>query len=327
MILKECIFTANRCYKTATKMTGGKPTGIVVHSTGANNRELRRYVQPLKTDANYTTIINDIGRNVLGNHWNQNQPQGEGKCVHAFIGTNKAGVVETYQVLPFDYCCWGCGKDDKGSYNYNPTARIQFEICEDKLTDKAYFDAAFKEAIEFCAHLCKKYNLSVNQISSHCESHHEGYASNHGDPDHWLKKFGKNMDWFRAEVDKVLNPPAKPTVAPSTSKTPSKKERIRAWQEAAIKDGFKFPKYGADGAWGAECEEVAKQAIVKKRITYKYINLTKIVQEALGFTGADIDGKCGKQTDKKIREFQSANGLTPPDGAVGLNTWKKILKI
>lgn len=323
MILKECMLTENRCYKTGTKMTGGKPTGIVVHSTGANNKTIKRYVQPLKTDAKYTEIIADLGKNVLNNHWNQKQPQGKGKCVHAFIGVNKAGVVETYQTLPFDYCCWGCGAASKGSYNYNPTARIQFEICEDGLTDKKYFEAAFKEAIEFCAYLCKKYNLSVDKISSHRESHLEGYGSNHGDPDHWLKKFGKDMDWFRAEVDKLLNPIVKPDVPSSTSKKPSKKNKIRAWQEAAIKDGFKFPKYGADGAWGSECESVAKQAIVKKRLVYKYKNLTKIVQEAVG---VQADGKCGPATTQAIKAYQKAHSLKD-DGAVGLNTWKVILGV
>ncbi len=48
MVLKQCILTANDCYKKGTKMTGGKPTGIVVHSTGANNKNLKRYVETLK---------------------------------------------------------------------------------------------------------------------------------------------------------------------------------------------------------------------------------------------------------------------------------------
>lgn len=218
MNLKKCIFTANDCYKKGTKMTGGKPTGIVVHSTGANNKTLKRYVQPLPTDPNYAEIMADLGTNVYGNHWNQSTAKlGRSVCVHAFIGVNAAGKVETYQTLPFDICCWGVGSGSKGSYNYNPQARVQFEICEDALTDRAYFDAAFKEAIEFCAYLCKTYGFGVDKISSHRESHLAGYGGNHGDCDHWLKKFGLTMDWFRAEVKKLLDKqpvviePAKPT--------------------------------------------------------------------------------------------------------------------
>lgn len=207
MILKKCILTRNDCYTKGTKMTGGKPTGIVVHSTGANNPSLKRYVQPLKTDKDYSTIMADLGDNIYDNDWNKSYKAGEMSrqvCVHAFIGKNAAGVIETYQTLPFDICCWGVGSGAKGSYNYNPQARVQFEICEDGLTDKTYFDKAFKEAIEFCAYLCNLYKLSVSSISSHAESYKAGYGGNHGDCDHWLKKHGKDMDWFRAEVKKLL---------------------------------------------------------------------------------------------------------------------------
>lgn len=217
MVLKQCILTANDCYKKGTKMTGGKPTGIVVHSTGANNKTLKRYVQPLASDPDYADIIADIGKNQYGNDWNHSAKEmGRSVCVHAFIGVNAAGKVETYQTLPFDVCCWGVGSGNKGSYNYNPTARVQFEMCEDALTDAAYFNAVMKEAQEFCAYLCKKYGFGVDKISSHHESYLAGYGGNHGDPENWLKPFGKTMDWFRAEVQELLDAdkstePTKPT--------------------------------------------------------------------------------------------------------------------
>ena len=46
MNLLTCIFTENRCYKTGATI---KPKGVMVHSTGANNPNLRRYVQPVST--------------------------------------------------------------------------------------------------------------------------------------------------------------------------------------------------------------------------------------------------------------------------------------
>lgn len=217
MTLKKCILTANDCYKKGTKMTGGKPTGIVVHSTGANNKTLKRYVQPLKTDADYAAIIADIGTNLYNNHWNMSAAQmGRSVCVHAFIGVNSAGKVETYQTLPFDICCWGVGSGSKGSYNYNPTARVQFEMCEDGLNDEAYFNAVMKEAQEFCAYLCKLYGFGVDKISSHQESYLAGYGGNHGDPHNWLKPFGKTMDWFRAEVQKLIDAEVKPSAPAGT---------------------------------------------------------------------------------------------------------------
>lgn len=221
MVLKKCILTANRCYIANEKINDNKPMGIVVHSTGCNNRTLKRYVQPLKNDKDYDEIIADIGVNKYGNHWNGPE---RSACVHAFIGVNDAGKVETYQTLPFDICCWGVGSipyDKNGkevasssspnfdhygpSYNYNPQARIQFEMCEDDLKDKTYFEAVMKEAQEFCAYICKMYGFGVDKISSHHESYLAGYGGNHGDPENWLKPFGKTMDWFRSEVQKLLD--------------------------------------------------------------------------------------------------------------------------
>lgn len=101
------------------------------------------------------------------------------------------------------------------------------------------------------------------------------------------------------------------------------KPTVKQWQNAAIADGYKFPKHGADGVWGAECDSVASKAVVKKRIIHTNKNLTRIVQRVVG---VDADGLCGAKTDAAIREYQKANGLTV-DGAVGINSWKKMLSI
>lgn len=111
---------------------------------------------------------------------------------------------------------------------------------------------------------------------------------------------------------------SEPVTAPAI-----KNKKVFEWQKAAILDGFSFKVCGADGDFGSECENVAKKAIVKKRLTYKYKNLTKIVQKAVGVT---VDGKCGNQTVAAIKRYQAKNGLVA-DGEVGLNTWKKILGI
>ena len=101
------------------------------------------------------------------------------------------------------------------------------------------------------------------------------------------------------------------------------KPTVLEWQKASIADGFKFPKYGADGEWGSECEAVSKQTVVKKRLTYKYKNLTKIVQKIVG---VEVDGYCGNDTDKAIRTWQKNNGLVV-DGAFGPACWHKALGV
>lgn len=98
---------------------------------------------------------------------------------------------------------------------------------------------------------------------------------------------------------------------------------VLEWQKAAVSDGFKFPKYGADGKWGVECETVANKAICKQRTTYTNKNLTKIIQKKVGVTA---DGLFGSKTKVAVQAYQRANGLTV-DGAVGINTWKKILGV
>lgn len=102
-----------------------------------------------------------------------------------------------------------------------------------------------------------------------------------------------------------------------------KENLILSFQMAAYADGFKFEKYGVDGQYGSETESVMKQCVVKRRLIHKYKNATKLVQRLLS---VEQDGKCGPITAQAIKEFQKNNGLEV-DGAVGLQTWKKLLSI
>lgn len=197
MNLKKLILTENECYKVGRKI---KPKGIMVHSTGANNPYLRRYVGP---DDGL------LGGNQYNNHWNQHRPSGRQVCVHAFIGKLKNGTIATYQTLPWDHRGWHAGGEANNSH-------IGFEICEDNLSDAAYFKAIYKEATELCAHLCKLYNLTEKDIIGHYEGYQKKIASNHGDPKHWFSRHGKSMDTFRADVKKLLTEPAAST--PPTKK-------------------------------------------------------------------------------------------------------------
>lgn len=190
MNLFKLIFTKNDCYK-AGKTT--KPKGIMVHSTGANNPMLRRYVGP--DDGR-------LGKNLYGNHWNRG---GLFVCVHAFIGKLKDGTVATYQVLPWNRRGWHAGYGTKGSAN---DGYISFEICEDGLKDANYFSEVYDEAVELCAYLCKEYALNPladGVIICHSEGAKRKIASNHADVMHWFPKHGKSMDTFRADVAKLVN--------------------------------------------------------------------------------------------------------------------------
>ncbi len=177
----------NGAFKAARPMPSGSPAGIIIHSTGANNPNLKRYVNAPEI----------CGENPYRNYFDRADSN---VCPHAVIGKDKNGEVKAAKLLPWNICCWGCGSGSKGSYNYAP-AYIQIEICEDALNDRAYFEEAFGLAVQLCQRLMKNYpTIKPGNIISHKEACARGYASNHGDPEHWLARFGKNMDWFRAMV-------------------------------------------------------------------------------------------------------------------------------
>lgn len=272
MEFNKCFLTKNSCYKKATKIV---PKGIVVHSTGANNPNLKRYVQP---------DDGILGKNIYNNDWNRS---GLAKCVHAFIGKDKNGIVRCYQTLPFNYAAWGVGKGKKGSYNNNP-GYIQFEICEDNLKNEEYFNQAFTVAIEFCAYLCKEYKIPIENVVSHHESYLKGYGCNHADCDHWLKKFNKDMNWFRNEVNKIIN--VHEEIKPIEEYwTPGKYKLLYA------KCIRKSPKLGNNILSVGRCDNGTKKALTSQ-ISYNNamfkagteINISEIIME-----GTRVWGKYG----------------------------------
>ena len=184
MEIIQCYQTKNPCYRKGTPM---KPVGIVVHSTGANNPHLCRYVD----------CPERLGVNRYGNHWNRPEAA---TLVHGAIGLDKEGFVTVVNTLPYTMAAWGVGKGSRGSYNYDPTGHIQFEMCEDDLTDPSYFDQVMGTAVAYCARLCREYGLAAESVVSHKEAHAQGYASNHGDPENWMGRFGMTMEDFRARV-------------------------------------------------------------------------------------------------------------------------------
>ncbi|AAS39351.1 N-acetylmuramoyl-L-alanine amidase [Heyndrickxia sporothermodurans] len=186
MKLRKLLLTNNACFKAGKTIT---PKGIMVHSTGANNPWLKRYVGP---DDGL------LGKNQYNNHWNQDKPGGRQVCVHAFIGKLADGSIATYQTLPWNHRGWHAG----GAAN---NTHIGFEICEDSLTDASYFSAVYKESVELCVYLCKLYRFSEKDIICHSEGYKRGIASNHGDVMHWFPKHGKSMDTFRVDVKKLLS--------------------------------------------------------------------------------------------------------------------------
>ncbi len=231
-----CMQTQSTCYKGTSTMT---VKGVLWHSTGANNPTLKRYVQPSDNAVDKNEWLELLGKNQYNNDWNHITRQAGLNC---WIGKLADGTVTTVQTMPWNFKPWGCGSGPKGSCN---NGWIQFEICEDGLTDKAYFDKVYKEACEITAYLCDMFDIDPNgtvevngvqvpTILCHYDSHKLGLGSNHGDIDHWFPKFGKSMKTVREDVAKLL--PKKQVV--ETPAEPKELYRVRtSWENAKSQIG------------------------------------------------------------------------------------------
>ena len=242
MNIIKCYLTQNRCYTIGQTIT---PKGVMVHSTGANNPKVARYVQPSDNDPNKAQLQKTIGTNKNANDWNHG---GLDVCTHAFIGKLADGSVGTVQTLPWNHRGWHAGTGTSGGSANN--THIAFEICEDDLTDEGYFRKVYQEAVELTAMLCKTYNLNPladGVVICHSEGYQRGVASNHADVMHWFPKFDKSMDTFRADVAKALGSSSGSsggsTSKPSTGGTIVKGSVVRVKSGAKTYEGGGLASY------------------------------------------------------------------------------------
>ena len=298
MDLRKCLLTKNDCYKAGKKIT---PKGVMWHSTGAKNPNIKRYVQP---------DDGKLGDNQYNNDWNRS---GTGACVHAFIGLDKNGKVCTYQTLPWNYRGWHCGGSGNDRY-------ISFEICEDDLKDKSYFEKVYKEAVELTAYLCKQYNLNPNGsnvIICHQDGYKLGIATNHSDIYHWFNKFGKDMNDVRKDVAAAMG---KTTTLSSTSSSKPSTSKPTASTSTSSKTTLKV-----DGWWGPSTTRRLQQIF---KTTVDGVVSNQFSCYKAGNPGLDSGWEWESNPSgysPLIKAIQKKVGATQ-DGHIGPNTIKKIQK-
>lgn len=281
-----CMQTQSKCYKGTRPMT---VRGVLWHSTGANNPNLSRYVQPSDGAVDKLQMIALIGKNQYGNDINHNTERNMG--VNAWIGKLADGTVATVQAMPWEFAPWGCGNGGKGSCN---DGWIQFEICEDNLQNEEYAMAVYNEACELTAYLCQMYGIDPNgtvsfkgmkvpTILDHSTSHTLGLGSNHGDIGHWFPRYGKTIVDVRKDVAKLMG-----------STVPEKTETLPTLRR------------------GDKGNDVTKLQNILIGMNYN-----------LGTYGPNhngVDGDFGSATESAVKNFQANHGLTV-DGIVGPKTW------
>ena len=96
-------FTDSDCYHEGVRQTS---IGVQVHSTGANNPMLKRYVQP------------DDGRLGINLYGNSHNRPGVDVCASAYIGKLNDGTVAVYQTL-HGICAAGSAEKGKMAMQIN----------------------------------------------------------------------------------------------------------------------------------------------------------------------------------------------------------------
>ena len=302
-----CMMTQSTCYKGTKAMT---PKGVLWHSTGANNPTLKRYVQPDDNAADREKLLELIGVNSNKNDFNHIYRKAG---LNAWIGKMADGSIATIQTMPWDYSPWGCGAGKLGSCN---NGWIQFEICEDNLSNRDYFEKVYREACELTAYLCVKYNfdpmgtvryngVNVPVILCHADSHTLKLGSNHGDVLHWFKKYGKTMNDVRADVAKLMEDKIfiSTDVKPSVTGTISKGDVVKIVADGVYYTGKKIPTWVKNLNWIVN--EVAGDRVVLGKsedgkynisspVNIKYLNLIKDAEQASVFSPYIVRITAGK---------------------------------
>ena len=153
----------------AGRFSAGKPTWVVVHSSGNPNASL-------ESEIAYMTKNQD---NAYTNAW----------CGH-----NK--IVE---IASTDYRCWGAGR------TANKYA-VQIEVTEDKRLTKAQKLQAIDREAFWVAVQCAYYGIPLNKVYSHADiSRMYPQDTDHTDPIAFFKSVGVSWSQFKSQVKKYYD--------------------------------------------------------------------------------------------------------------------------
>lgn len=298
-------FTDSDCYHEGVRQTS---VGVQVHSTGANNPMLKRYVQP------------DDGRLGINLYGNSHNRPGVDVCASAYIGKLNDGTVAVYQTLPWDMRCWISGKGRNG--NANRLGYMGFEICEDDLQDEQYFkEAVMSAAVNLTAHLCQIMGRTPDTVVSsyregdalavmdHSELAALGLSSGHADITHWLKQYGKQMDDFRGEVAAAMKEGVEIKYVDAGHD-----------EEDWIKVGLMYEVYASNGGYTnlRELDDTASASIAQLRNGDR----VRVIAQSAAWSKVETDLYTGYVMTQFLREIEEDK---IPDGNEPVGTSMKIV--
>ena len=150
----------------AGNFSAGKPTWVVVHSSGNPNAGIDSEIAYMANNQDYA-------------------------FTHAWAGHNK--IVE---IANTDYRAWGAGS------TANKYA-VQIEVTEDKRLTKAQKLQAIDREAFWVAVQCAYYGIPMNRVYSHNDiSNMYPKETNHTDPIAYFKSVGVTWSEFKAQVKK-----------------------------------------------------------------------------------------------------------------------------
>ncbi|MGL5149637.1 MAG: peptidoglycan recognition protein family protein [Clostridium sp.] len=246
---------------------------------------------------------------------------------------------------------WHVGDNNNYSAITNSNS-IGIEICVNEDGD---FEKAMSNAIDLARHLLDKHGLGVDALFMH--NHASGkYCSRR------LLDTGRWQEFKHRISGVTVTPPVIQDTPPSGLRTLAQAKayvsgRELELQQKLIKAGYQLPRFGADGTFGDETYNVlirfqreqglTVDALAGKNTFAKLDSIiaTKVVIPSVvlrrGSKGSDVgraqnllkakgydcgttDNDFGGKTDKAVRDFQRAHGLSV-DGIIGKNTWTALL--
>ena len=258
----------------AGRFSAGKPTWVVVHSSGNPN----------------AGIDSEIA------YMAKNQ---DNAFTSAWAGHNK--IVE---IANTDYRCWGAGR------TANKYA-VQIEVTEDKRLTKAQKLQAIDREAFWVAVQCAYYNIPLNKVYSHADiSRMYPQDTDHTDPIAFFKSVGVSWSQFKAQVKKyhdVLVAGGDPTKITSLD---GQKATVTASKPTANTSTGIVKKYAEKGVFYPKETIIVRDApTTKAKIIARYYRGEDLEYHTVhignGYVWLQYDRKNGGQGFIPIREYKS----------------------
>lgn len=270
MNITEALCTGNNRYKAGQTFT---PQGVVLHSIGTPQPSAR----------------------VLRDYWQRNGSQ---YVVHYMVSDS-----QILHCMPDNYKCWHVGSPGNAKYigiemgepsQICYTSGAKFTVS-DLAAAQRYAEAAYKNAVQLIAYLCKKHGWEPqNAVWTHYEITKRRMSNtDHVDPQHLWDGLGMGYDLakLRRDVKAAMGGSSAPVSGHPVLRRGSSGEAVKEMQRRLIDLGYSFDPYGADGVFG---------------------ELTEIRVKAFQMaSGIGADGICGAKTWAALDKAETPKSFQP----------------